>query len=398
MKLSDRILAMHESPIRKLVPYAQKAKKEGKKVYHLNIGQPDIETPQVFFDAVSKFSEPVLEYALSQGSLELIDAVRKYYDRLDIHFEANEVIITNGGSEAIQFAVVALCDAGDEILVAEPYYTNYRSFAAPYGVNVKPITTSPENGFALPSKEEILGLINDKTKAILLSNPGNPTGAVYSAEEVRMISDIAKEKSVFILADEVYREFAYDGLEVVSFGSMKDVEQHVVIIDSISKRFSACGARIGFIASKNQELMKNLMKLAQARLCVPTIEMVGATALYSLDPSYFAPIREEYQSRRDIMVDALNKMPGVLCKVPKGAFYAIAKLPVDNAEKFALWLLQEFSHNNETVMVAPAEGFYATPGLGVQEVRIAYVLKKEDLVHAMECLKVALEQYPGAIR
>ena len=395
MQLSERILAMSESPIRKLVPLAQAAKKQGKKVYHLNIGQPDIETPSVFFEAVANFKLPVLEYALSQGSLELIDAVRNYYDRLGIHYDADEVIITNGGSEAIMFAVVATCDYGDEILVAEPYYTNYRSFAKPYGVDVKPITTTPESGFALPSKEELQTLVTDKTKAILLSNPGNPTGAVYTKEEVAMVADFAAENNLFVMADEVYREFAYDGLEVTSFAEMDQIEQNLIMIDSISKRFSACGARIGLIASKNKQLMKNVMKLAQARLCVPTLEMVGATALYQLPPTYFDPIREEYQARRDITLAALQAMPGVLCKVPKGAFYAVAKLPVDSAEKFAAWLLSDFSHDNETVMVAPAEGFYATPGLGVQEVRIAYVLETEELEQAMAVLKVALEEYPG---
>ena len=397
MKLSNRILSMSESPIRKLVPLAQAAKKRGKKVYHLNIGQPDIETPSVFFEAIQNFKQPVLEYAFSQGSPELIDAVRDYYQRIGITYQADEVIITYGGSEAIMFSIVATCDHGDEILVAEPYYTNYRSFALPYGVDVIPITTTAETGFSLPDKATLERKITDRTRAILLSNPGNPTGAVYSKEEVEMVAQLAIENDLFVVADEVYREFAYDGLEVTSFGSLPQLDQQLIMVDSISKRFSACGARIGFIASKNRQLMKQVMKLAQARLCVPTLEMVGATALYRLDPSYFDPIREEYQARRDIMLKALQDMPGVLCKVPKGAFYAVAKLPVDNAEKFAEWLLNDFEYEGETVMVAPAEGFYATAGLGVQEVRIAYVLNTEDLVRAMEVLAQALKVYPGKI-
>ncbi|WP_459128946.1 pyridoxal phosphate-dependent aminotransferase [Guggenheimella bovis] len=395
MKISNRVLAMQNSPIRKLVPFAQEAKKKGTKVYHLNIGQPDIETPKAFFDAIKGFDQPVLAYALSQGSLDLQDALIGYFKRLGVEYTRDNVIVTNGGSEAIIFSLLATCDPGEEIVVFEPYYTNYMGFAAPYGVGINAITTSPENGFALPSKEEMLKKITPKTRAILVSNPSNPTGVVLSYDEVRMICDIAKEKDLFIIADEVYREFAYDGLEATSFASMADVEDRVIIIDSVSKRFSACGARIGCIISKNVDLMKNVMKLAMARLCVPTVEMIGATALYKLDPSYFTPIREEYQKRRDIMIGELQKIPGVLVQMPKGAFYAVVKLPVDSAEKFALWLLQDFSHNGETVMVAPAEGFYATEGLGVQEVRMAYVLEQSELVKAMAVLKVALEQYPG---
>ena len=395
MRTSKRSLAMQASPIRKLVPYANAAKKRGTKVYHLNIGQPDIETPKVFMEAVRAADIDVLAYADSNGWEPLRESIAAYYQRMGLPYETEDVIITNGGSEALQWALLIACDPGEEVLVPEPFYTNYRGFAAPYLVEISPITTYPENGFALPEKAVIESRITEKTRGILLSTPGNPAGVVYSAEEVRMVADIAREKDLYIIADEVYREFCYDGKEATSFGTMTDVLDRIIIIDSVSKRFSACGARIGSLTSKNKEVMAAALKLGQARLCVPTLEMIGSKALYDLDPDYFAPIRARYEERRNILVDALQKMDGVLCETPGGAFYAVAKLPVDNAEKFAIWLLTDFELDGKTVMLAPVENFYQTPGMGVNEARVAYVLNTDDLKDAMLVLKAALEAYPG---
>lgn len=395
MRTSKRSLAMQASPIRKLVPYANAAKKRGTKVYHLNIGQPDIETPKVFMDAVRAADIDVLAYADSNGWEPLRESIAAYYQRIGLPYVTEDVIITNGGSEALQWALLIACDPGEEVLVPEPFYTNYRGFAAPYLVEISPITTYPENGFALPEKAMIESRITKKTRGILLSNPGNPAGVVYTAEEVRMVADIARENDLYIIADEVYREFCYDGKEATSFGTMTDVLDRIIIIDSVSKRFSACGARIGSLTSKNKEVMAAALKLGQARLCVPTLEMIGSKALYDLDPDYFAPIRARYEERRNILVDALQKMDGVLCETPGGAFYAVAKLPVDNAEKFAIWLLTDFELDGKTVMLAPVENFYQTPGMGVNEARVAYVLNSDDLKEAMRVLKAALEAYPG---
>ncbi|ABR48770.1 aminotransferase, class I and II [Alkaliphilus metalliredigens QYMF] len=395
MNLSKRITSMQESPIRKLVPYAQAAKANGKKVYHLNIGQPDIETPSSFMEAIRNFDEKVLAYSLSQGMPELIDSMIDYYKKYDMHFENDEILITNGGSEALLFAMIAVADAGDEVLVPEPFYTNYNGFTSAVDVKVVPITCKAEEGFHLPNRKSIEDIINPKTKAIMLSNPGNPTGVVYTKEEIHMLADLAKEYNLFILADEVYREFVYDGLEYTSFGNIKEIQDRVVIIDSVSKRYSACGARIGSVACKNKELIKEVLKLCQGRLCVPTLEQVGAIELYKTPESYFKTVNKEYEKRRDIVYTELNKMPGVLCKKPTGAFYVAAKLPVDDAEKFVIWMLKDFDIDGETLMMAPAEGFYATPGLGKDEVRIAYVLNEDDLMKSMNLLKVALELYPN---
>lgn len=398
MKLSNRILQMQASPIRKLVPIAEAAKKAGKKVYHLNIGQPDIQTPQSFFKAIHEANLQVLAYSFSQGMPELIEAMIAYYKRYGIEYNTNEILITNGGSEALMFALIATCDIGDEVLVPEPFYTNYNGFSLPVGVKIVPIATYAEEGFALPSLDKMENSITAHTKAILLSNPGNPTGAVYDKAQVDAVCKLAKRNNLFIIADEVYREFVYDGLEYTSFGSCRDVEDRVVIVDSISKRYSACGARIGSVASKNTALIANMLKLCQSRLCVPTLEMIGATELYKTDNSYFAAVNKEYTERRDIVFNALSNMPGVVCKQPKGAFYVIAKLPVLNAEDFVIWLLEEFDINNETVMFAPAEGFYATKGMGIDEVRMAYVLNKEDLQKAMHILAEGLKAYPKYIK
>ena len=390
---SNRVTAMQASPIRKLVPFATAAKAEGVKVYHLNIGQPDIKTPRGFFDAVKNFDDEVLEYAVSQGIPELIEALQDYYKTYDMHFDKDELLITNGGSVALLFAMMATCDPGDKLLIPEPFYTNYNGFGQCVNVGVAPITTKAENGFHLPSKEEILSKIDDKVKAILLSNPGNPTGAIYSKEELEMIAEIAIEKDLWIISDEVYREFVYDGLEYTSFGNLKQVEDRVIIIDSVSKRYSACGARIGSIASKNKELIAQIMKLCQGRLCVPTLEQIGAVELYKTPVSYFKEVNDEYRKRRDVLYSELMKVDGVICEKPTGAFYIVAKLPVDNAEDFVKWMLTEFRVDNETVMATPAEGFYATPGLGRDEIRLAYILKEEDLRKAAKILKEGLEAY-----
>jgi aspartate aminotransferase len=393
IRLSKRAEQMPASPIRKLVPFAQTAKKNGTKVYHLNIGQPDIKTPDLFFDAIRNFSAPVLEYALSQGNIDLINSFRDYYKKWDIDFEEDEVIITNGGSEALILAYSAIGDYGDEVLVPEPFYANYNGFAVQAGMHVKPITTKAEEGFHLPSKDEIEKLITPNTKAIAISNPGNPTGAIYSREELEMLGELAIKHDLFLIGDEVYREFVYDGLKYTSLMHIKGIEDRVIVIDSISKRYSACGARIGCLCSKNKELMKAIMKFAQARLCVPTLEMVGAVHLANTPKEYFDEVNQEYQKRRDIVYKALREIPGVVCEKPTGAFYVMAKLPVDDADEFAKWMLTDFSLNKETTMVAPGAGFYATPGLGKNEIRIAYVLNEKDLTKAMYLLAEGIKKY-----
>ena len=393
MKYSQRLTAMQSSPIRKLVPYALDAKAKGIKVYHLNIGQPDIKTPTGFFDAVKNFDSSTLEYAVSNGIPELIKALQDYYTTYDMHFDNDEILVTNGGSEALLFTMMATCDPGDNLLVPEPFYTNYNGFGQCVNVEVNPITTKAEEGFHLPSKEKICSLINAKTKGILLSNPGNPTGAVYTKDEIDMIAQIAIENNLWIIADEVYREFVYDGLNYTSFGNIKEVEDRVIIIDSVSKRYSACGARIGSIACKNKGLMAEILKLCQGRLCVATLEQIGSVELYKTPVSYFKEVNEEYKHRRDVLYNELMKVDGVVCEKPTGAFYIVAKLPVKNAEDFVIWMLKEFNKDGETVMVCPAEGFYATPGLGRDEIRLAYILNESDLYKAATILKEGLEQY-----
>ncbi|EFE28576.1 aminotransferase, class I/II [Filifactor alocis ATCC 35896] len=395
MKFSNRITSMQASPIRRLVPYAEKARKAGKKVYPLNIGQPDIKTPPAFFEALGNFNKKVLAYDGSQGNPELIKAISNYYKTYNMDFQDDEILITNGGSEALLFAIIATCDAGDEVLVPEPFYTNYNGFASAVNVTVDGITTKAEEGFHLPKKEDLVKKIKPNTKSIILSNPGNPTGVVYTKDELKMLVDICIEHNLFILADEVYREFVYDGLEYISLGNFKEAEDRVIIIDSVSKRYSACGARIGSIASKNKDLIQEILKLCQGRLCVPTIEQIGAIELYKTPTDYFKEVNEEYTKRRDIVYGALQKMDGVICKEPKGAFYVSVKLPVDNAEKFIIWCLEEFDYNGETLMMAPLEGFYSTPGIGEDEARIAYILNTEELQKAMTVLDKALQAYPG---
>lgn len=393
MIYSERITTMQSSPIRKLAHIASSAKAKGIKIYHLNIGQPDIKTPKVFFEAVKNFNNEVLEYAVSPGLPELISSLQQYYTTYNMDFESDEILVTNGGSEALLFALMATCDPKDNILVPEPFYSNYNGFSQSINVNITPITTKAEEGFHLPSKEKIQSLITSKTKAILISNPGNPTGTVYTKKELYMISEIAKENDLWIISDEVYREFVYDGLEYTSFGNIKEVEDRVIIIDSVSKRYSACGARIGSIASKDKTLIAEILKLCQGRLCVSTLDQVGSVELYNTPSSYFTEVNNEYKNRRDVLYNELIKVKGVICKKPAGAFYIVAKLPIENAEDFVIWMLTDFNKDGETVMACPAEDFYATPGLGRDEIRLAYVLKEDDLHKAAIILKEGLEKY-----
>ena len=393
MRYSERITTMQSSPIRKLAHIASSAKAKGIKIYHLNIGQPDIKTPKVFFEAVKNFNNEVLEYAVSPGLPELISSLQQYYTTYNMDFESDEILVTNGGSEALLFALMATCDPKDNILVPEPFYSNYNGFSQSINVNITPITTKAEEGFHLPSKEKIQSLITSKTRAILISNPGNPTGTVYTKKELYMISEIAKENDLWIISDEVYREFVYDGLEYTSFGNIKEVEDRVIIIDSVSKRYSACGARIGSIASKDKTLIAEILKLCQGRLCVSTFDLVGSVELYNTPSSYFTEVNNEYKNRRDVLYNELIKVKGVICKKPAGAFYIVAKLPIENAEDFVIWMLTDFNKDGETVMACPAEDFYATPGLGRDEIRLAYVLKEDDLHKAAIILKEGLEKY-----
>mgnify|MGYP000849557327 CR=1 FL=1 len=393
MNLSDRNQKMGFSPIRKFNKYANAAEKAGKKIYHLNIGQPDIQTPKAYFDAVKGFDQDVLAYASSEGNPDLREAISKYFQRVDVDFSPDDILITNGGSEALMLLFLTLLNDGDEVLMAEPYYTNYLTFVQAAGANITPITTTAEDGYHYADRDKIEAAITDKTKIIALVSPGNPTGCVLTREEIEMICDVAIEHDLIIMADEVYREFVYDGKGMTSFGQVKRAANNVVIIDSVSKRFSACGARIGCVATKNADIMSGLMKFAQGRLCCPTIDQVGATALYNLDPSYFGPIKEEYEHRRNVAIEELHKIDGIVCEKPSGAFYISCKLPVDNAEDLLMFLLTEWDENGETVMFAPEEGFYVTPGLGKSECRLAYVLKAEDLVKGIQLLNHGIQAF-----
>ena len=394
MKISERALGMTTSPIRRLGPYADAAVKAGKKIYRLNIGQPDIATSPKFMEAIRNFDQKVVAYGNSQGDMNLIKAIQKYYDSWNMHYETKNIYITNGGSEALELAIFSLCDPGDEILVFEPYYANYTTFAKLASAKVTAVPTSAEDGYRLPDQATVEKYINDKTRAILLTNPGNPTGVVYNKQEMDMIAAVVKKYNIALIADEVYREFVYDGT-YTSFGTYKDLEQNLIMVDSVSKRYSACGARIGCVLSKNEELCAQFMKLCQARLCAPTVEQIGAAALYDTPASYLEEVNKEYKKRRDTIAAGLAKIPGLVSSQPKGAFYVMVKFPVDDAEKFAIWMLQDFEKDGETVMIAPGNGFYATPGKGIDEARLAYVLKCEDLERAMELLAAAVKEYPG---
>ena len=396
--ISNKGFNMPESPIRKLVPFAENAKRKGKKVYHLNIGQPDIQTPSVALEAIKNFDDNVVEYSHSAGFESYRKGLASYYQSLDIDVSYNDLMVTTGGSEALLFALNSCLDAGDEIIIPEPFYANYNGFSISAGITVKPISTSIDSGFALPPIEDFVKLITPKTKAILICNPGNPTGYLYSQEELELLRDVVKKYNLFLFADEVYREFCYDGNSHCSVLSLDGLEKHAVVIDSTSKRYSMCGIRVGCIVSKNPEVINTALKFAQARLSPPTFGQVAGEAALSTPKSYFEDVINEYVARRDLLVNGLNKIDGVICPKPKGAFYAIAQLPVDNAEKFAQWLLEEFDYQNETLMVAPAAGFYSTEGEGNNQVRIAYVLNQDSLKRAIKCLEEALIQYPGLKR
>jgi aspartate aminotransferase len=385
--------SMPQSPIRKLVPFAEAAKKNGTKVFHLNIGQPDINTPQVALDAVKNNAIKVLSYARSEGSEEYRTKLANYYAKNDIKVNANNIIATTGGSEALLFTIGSITDPGDEIIIPEPFYANYNGFSTASGVKVVPVISKIENNFALPAIEDFEKLITSKTKAILICNPGNPTGYLYSAEEIEKLKQIVLKHDLFLIADEVYREFTYDGEKHNSVMSLEGLDQNAIMIDSVSKRYSMCGARIGCIVSKNQEFINTAIKFAQARLSPPTYALLASEAALDTPQSYFDEVIEEYEDRRNTLISELQKIEGVKVANPKGAFYCVAELPLADADDFAQWILEKFNHNNETIMVAPASGFYSTKGEGKNQIRMAYVLNKTDLKRSVEILKIALEQY-----
>lgn len=393
MKFSSKVEKCGLSPMRKFHPYAVAAKARGVNIYHLNIGQPDVQTPPAFFEAVKAFEPTVLAYAPSPGIPELIEAIRQYYAKLDMHFSADEIYITNGGSEALSIAMQCILDDGDEVLIPEPFYPNYTTMAYTCGASIRPIPTTPEEGYRYADREKIEAQINEHTRAIIITNPGNPTGVVLSHEEMEMLVDVAVKHDLFLIGDEAYREFVYAGEPLQSMGQFEDAAENVIVIDTVSKRFSACGARIGCMISRNKELMAQAMKYAQCRLSVPTLDQVAAAALYTVGPDYFAAVREEYKRRRDTVVSKLHEIPGVVCECPRGAFYIMAALPVDDADAFQKWLLEEFEDNGDTVMFAPGEPFYGTPGKGKNEIRIAYVLKQADLERAMDLLAKGIAAY-----
>ena len=391
--ISHKGSQMPESPIRKLVPYAEAAKKRGTKVYHLNIGQPDIKTPQVALDAIKNNNLDVLAYARSEGSEEYRTKLAAYYAKNDIHVNANDIIATTGGSEALLFTFGSIMDVDDEVIIPEPFYANYNGFSTASGVKVVPVISKIEDNFALPPISAFEKLITPKTKAILICNPGNPTGYLYSKEEIQQLATLVKKHDLFLIADEVYREFTYDGLTHYSILQEAGIEENAIVIDSVSKRYSMCGARIGCIVSKNKQVIKTALKFAQARLSPPTYALIASEAALETPQSYFNAVIEEYVERRNTLITELQKIDGVKVGSPKGAFYCIAELPVKDADHFAQWLLEKFNHQNETIMVAPAAGFYSTKGLGLNQVRIAYVLNKKDLIRSVEIMKEALKVY-----
>jgi len=393
--ISNKGKNMPESPIRKLVPFSEKAIKAGKKIYHLNIGQPDIKTPQVALDAVTSNKLKVIAYSRSEGSQEYREKISDYYKKNDIPVEANDIIVSTGGSEALLFAMGTIADQGDEIIIPEPFYANYNGFATASGVNIVPVISKIEDNFALPSISEFEKLITPRTKAIIICNPGNPTGYLYSKDEIQKLASIVIKHDLFLVADEVYREFTYDGVEHYSILQEESLSQNGIIIDSVSKRYSMCGARIGCLVSKNKEVIATALKFAQARLSPPTYAQIASEAALDTPKSYFDEVIVEYKDRRDTLIKHLKEIPNVKVGVPKGAFYCIVELPVKNSDVFAQWLLEKFDLKGETIMVAPAAGFYSSPGVGLNQIRIAYVLKKEDLIKAVEILKAALQIYPN---
>ena len=394
MKFSSKIQRCELSPVRKFYPYEMAAVEKGLKVRHLNIGQPDIETPRVFFEAISRFSDSVLEYAPAPGVSDFLTATQKYYESLGFHITREDILATYGGSEALQIVMSCILEEGDEVLVPEPFYPNYTTFINITGGKIRPIKTKAEEGYRFATREQIEPLINEHTRAILMTNPGNPTGVVLTREEMRLMADIAKEHDLFLISDEVYREIVYTGEKISSMLELEDAAENVVVIDSVSKRFSATGARVGAVISRNHELMNEAMKLCQGRLCTATLGQVGAAAMYNeLPASYYTEVREEYRRRRDAMVTALSKIPGVEFRCPEGAFYLMVTLPVDDTEKLQYFLLEEFQDNGETVMVTPADGFFTDPELGRNKVRIAYVTNPEDVTRAIELLGLGIQAY-----
>ena len=396
-KVSVRGHEMPESPISKLVPLAAAAKERGTKVYHLNIGQPDLPTPKVGLDALKNIDRKLLEYSTPEGYLSYRKKLVDYYRKFNINVEADDIVITCGGSEAVQIAFMACLDPGDEIILTEPLYANYQGFAIPAGIKVRTITTKIEDGFALPAVEKFEELINERTKAILICNPNNPTGSLYTPEEMTQIRDMVKKHDLLLFSDEVYREFVYTENPYISAGSLEGIEQNVVILDSVSKRYSECGVRIGALVTKNKEIRDTAIKFCQARVSPPLVGQIVAEASVDTPEEYFREVYDEYVERRNCLINGLNDIPGVFSPTPMGAFYTVAKLPVDDSDKFCSWCLEKFSYENETVMMAPASGFYITPGAGHNQVRIAYVLKKEDLERALIVLRKALEAYPGRV-
>jgi aspartate aminotransferase len=384
---------MPPSPIRKLVPFAEEAKRKGRIVYHLNIGQPDIKTPDTAMNAIRSITKPVLEYSHSAGYESYRRKLADSYKKIGINVDHNQILVTTGGSEAILFTMMATMDPGDEVIIPEPFYANYNGFAVAAGVKVVPVPSTIENGFALPPIEAFEKLITPRTRGIMICNPNNPTGYLYTKEELLKLKEIVLRHNLFLFTDEVYREFCYDGIRHVSVLELEGLENNAVMFDSVSKRFSACGVRVGCVVSRNESIISTVLKFAQARLSPPGLGQIAAEAALETPQSYFDEVVDEYIARRNFLVDALNAIPGVFCPKPKGAFYTTVRLPVKDADAFAKWLLTDFEHNNQTVMLAPAAGFYATPGLGRNEVRIAYVLKLDDLKNAVECLRVALEKY-----
>ena len=393
MELSKRMAKIGHSPIRRFNTYALNAEKQGKKIYRLNIGQPDIETPACFMESINNFDEKVIKYSESGGEAVLQEAISDYFKKYGMDFRKEDIMITNGGSEALSMVFTCILDPGDNVLLAEPFYSNYRTFVTAAGGEIVPITTRAEDGYDYAEKELIESAITDKTKSICCITPGNPTGRTLSFDDMKLISSIAAEHDLWIIADEVYREFAYDGRDITSFGMLPDIQDRLIIIDSVSKRFSACGARVGTLITKNAELMDAVMKLAQGRLCCPTVDQIGAAALYRLDDSYYDEMKAEYEARRDAAYEELARIPGIVCRKPGGSFYIMAKLPVDDVEDFLMYLLTEFDDNGETVMFSPAEDFYATPGLGRNEMRIAYVLNSDDMRRGAELIRLGLESY-----
>jgi aspartate aminotransferase len=396
--ISEKGKLMPASPIRKLVPYSEEAKRKGRKVYHLNIGQPDIPTPEVALNALRNINLKVIEYSHSAGNESYRRKLADYYKKIGIDISYTDMLITTGGSEAILFALMSCVDPGEEVITPEPFYANYNGFATTAGIKIVPVTSHIKDDFALPPIRDIEKKITSKTKGIIICNPNNPTGYLYSKEELLHLREIVKEHDLFLFSDEAYREFCYDGAEHFSAMNLKDIENNVILLDSVSKRYSECGVRIGALITKNKEVISTALKFAQARLSPPGLGQIAGEASIDTPDDYFKEVNKEYTARRNYMVEALNNIPGVYCPKPKGAFYTVVKLPVDDSDKFAQWLLQEFEYKNQTVMVAPASGFYSTPGFGKNEVRIAYVLKIDDLKNAMETLAEALKVYPGRVK